>query len=208
MNLILLAAGYSRRFPGRKLLARLDGKPLYLITLEKLEALCSRHTDWKIIVVTSYDEIEVYCKERTIACIRNDGMSNTGIASSIEKAVCLAETFHEPAGKRVSDVFFTADQPLLTVDTIEQFLLAYGAQDKKLGALVCDGIWRNPNVFDNSFRRELLSLTGEEGGKHILKQHREEVFCYPVTDAAQFSDIDTAEDYFSITERISGKIRS
>ena len=43
---------------------------------------------------------------------KNDGTDNTGIASSIQKAVKYLET-QECAleGSRKADVFFTADQP-------------------------------------------------------------------------------------------------
>ena len=199
MNLILLAAGYSRRFPGRKLLAEINGKPLYLITLEKLCTLCDRHPDWLIVVVTSYDEIEAYCKTQQISCVKNVGAENTGIASSIQKAVHFLETIQKDAGRQTADVFFTADQPLLDCHVVEQFLLAYEAQEQKAGTLVCEDIWRNPNIFDASYRTELLSLTGDTGGKQILKNHREDVFCFQTADAFQFSDIDTAKDYFSLT---------
>ena len=39
INLILLAAGYARRFGAQKLLAPVDGMPMYLVTLQKLEEI-------------------------------------------------------------------------------------------------------------------------------------------------------------------------
>ena len=111
-NLILLAAGYSRRFGDRKLLAEINGTPLYRFSLDKIRKLSEKLGDTTILVVTSYPEIEAYCRKQSVTVIKNDGTDNTGIASSIQKAVKYLET-QECAveGSRKADVFFTADQP-------------------------------------------------------------------------------------------------
>ena len=88
-NLILLAAGYSRRFGDRKLLAEINGTPLYRFSLDKIRKLSEKLGDTTILVVTSYPEIEAYCRKQSVTVIKNDGTDNTGIASSIQKAVYL-----------------------------------------------------------------------------------------------------------------------
>ena len=91
-NLILLAAGYSRRFGDRKLLAEINGTPLYRFSLDKIRKLSEKLGDSTILVVTSYPEIEAYCRKQSVTVIKNDGTDNTGIASSIQKAVKYLET--------------------------------------------------------------------------------------------------------------------
>lgn len=196
MNLILLAAGYSRRFHGKKLLAEIDHKPLYRISIEKLHSLCQRHREWKLLVVTSDNEIISFCTEHHISYTINKEPENTGIASSIQKAILSLDTEEKDIkGSSACDVFFTADQPFLDPREVEQFLIAYSNQNKKMGTMECNGIWRNPNIFDVSYRPKLLSLTDEQGGKYLMKQFPTDVFCYIVSNESNFFDIDTREDY-------------
>ncbi|MFR8428699.1 MAG: NTP transferase domain-containing protein [Roseburia inulinivorans] len=131
-NLILLAAGYSRRFGDRKLLAEINGTPLYRFSLDKIRKLSEKLGDTTILVVTSYPEIEAYCRKQSVIVIKNDGTDNTGIASSIQKAVKYLET-QECAleGSRKADVFFTADQPGLDENEVWMFLNQYASQNKK-----------------------------------------------------------------------------
>ena len=196
MNLILLAAGYSRRFHGKKLLAEIDHKPLYRISIEKLHSLCQRHSEWKLLVVTSDNEIISFCTEHHISYAINKEPENTGIASSIQKAILSLDTEEKDIkGSSACDVFFTADQPFLDSMEVERFLIAYSDQEKKMGTMECNGIWRNPNIFDVSYRPKLLSLTDEQGGKYLMKQFPTDVFCYTVSNESNFFDIDTREDY-------------
>ena len=196
MNLILLAAGYSRRFHGKKLLAEIDQKPLYRISIEKLHSLCQRHREWRLLVVASDNEIISFCTEHHISYTINKEPENTGIASSIQKAILSLDTEEKDIkGSPACDVFFTADQPFLDPMEVERFLIAYLDQNQKMGTMECNGIWRNPNIFDISYRPKLLSLTGEQGGKYLMKQFPADVFCYPVSNESNFFDIDTKEDY-------------
>ena len=62
INLILLAAGNSRRFNGNKLLALYKGKPIYMHVVEKALNLEVN----KIICVTQYEEIRKNLKNTKI----------------------------------------------------------------------------------------------------------------------------------------------
>ena len=56
-HLILLAAGSSRRFGGNKLLAPLNGNPLYTWGLSALNEVCRTRGDCTLTVVSRYPEI-------------------------------------------------------------------------------------------------------------------------------------------------------
>ena len=202
-NLILLAAGYSRRFGDRKLLAEINGTPLYRFPLDKIRKLSEKLGDTTILVVTSYPEIEAYCRKQSVTVIKNDGTDNTGIASSIQKAVKYLET-QECAveGSRKADVFFTADQPGLDENEVWMFLNQYASQNKKIGTMECKNIWRSPNVFDACYRSKLLQLSADKGGKAVMKQHAEDVFCFHTEKETQFLDIDTREDLLRISDKL------
>lgn len=200
-NLILLAAGHSKRFHGTKLLAEYRGKPLYQTAIEKLLWLCEKRTDCHLYVVAACPQICMYCEEKEIPFIRNEGSDNTGIASSIRKAVLFLRE-EETADEESCDVFFTADMPLLDRFDVNAFFDTFDSSEHPFGTMSCDGIWRSPNIFPASARDELLSLSGDCGGKAILKRHASEVFCYETANREQFFDIDTREDLSALSNGI------
>ena len=55
--MIYMAAGNSRRFGSNKLFYPIDGKPMYRHALERLAAICERHSDWEIVLVSQYEEL-------------------------------------------------------------------------------------------------------------------------------------------------------
>ncbi|MEI2991187.1 MAG: nucleotidyltransferase family protein [Blautia faecicola] len=57
IRMIYMAAGNSRRFGSNKLFYLIDGKPMYLHVLERLSAVCKRHRDWEIVLVSQYEEL-------------------------------------------------------------------------------------------------------------------------------------------------------
>ena len=65
-NLILLAAGYSRRFGDRKLLAEINGTPIYRFSLDRIRKLSEKLKEASVLVVTSYPEIEAYCRKQSV----------------------------------------------------------------------------------------------------------------------------------------------
>lgn len=202
INLILLAAGYSKRFGDRKLLVPIDGKPLYEIAIEKLLQLEKENEHMKLLVVTSYAEIIDYCKKHTIAYVTNCGVQNTGIASSIKVALVHLMKMADAGENQPScDVFFLADQPFISSPEIQRFLDKYTAQEKKIGTMSYGKEWRAPNVFFQTYREELLHLPPDKGGKYVMMKHKEDVFVYETENETQFLDIDTREDYERIIKK-------
>ena len=202
IHIIFLAAGYARRFGENKLLADAGGKPLYLLTLEPLAELCRSEKNCRLLVVTSCEEIACFCGKHHISCIKNCGADNTGIASTIKKAILYLKK-EEPKTQRTereADMFFNADQPFLDFTEIRQFLRRYACQPKKIGTPVVNGEWRNPNIFDVSYREQFLTLPADKGGKYIMKQHRDDIFFFETKNERQFFDIDTKEAYRQFLE--------
>ena len=76
---VMLAAGNSRRFGSNKLLYEIEGKPMYLLTLEKLKKASEKIPESEIIVVTQYEEIVKKAGEMKIPVFINprpeDGIS-------------------------------------------------------------------------------------------------------------------------------------
>lgn len=181
IQLILLAAGFSRRFGAEnKLLYELDGKPLYRHTLDKLIALKQENID--VLVMTNTQEIQADCEQMDVRWSASPEAAE-GIAATIRAAVAKAEDAD-------ACVFFVADQPKLKLSTIQGFLRFCVQQDAQLACVKAPEGRGSPVWFAKRYFSALSALRGDTGGRSILSQHSKEVLFYP-TEQAELTDIDT-----------------
>ncbi len=189
IHAILLAAGFSRRFQGNKLLYPLNGKKLYLYLAERLIEGVKESMIDSFVVVTQYDDILWEMKKRNIEVVRND-YSIQGISSSLKLGLSKARRFEEQ-GKDNYYIFFVADQPYLRKETIENFLEEFLKSKKFIGCVRNGEKLGNPVIFHEKYVPELESLEGDKGGKSVLKKHIKEAFFYSVENERELQDIDT-----------------
>lgn len=185
--ILYLAAGYSRRYGTENKLTDLhERKPLYAWGLSTFQNAIANRTDCTLTVVTCWQEIEQHCKAegiRTVFCPDSDkGISHT-IRCGIQSLPPLKPEDHL--------CFSVADQPNLTENTILRLLDA--AAQKPLTACVgCGSEMGNPTLFSAVLVDELLQLTGDKGGKSVMRKHPEnhiQIEC----DKTELLDIDVKE---------------
>lgn len=87
-------------------------------------------------------------------------------------------------------MFIVCDQPYIKKDTIDKFINEFIESEKNLGAVSNDGILLNPTIFTNKYKKELLKLDGDKGGKKILLENRDDLFVFEVLDKKELIDID------------------
>ena len=87
-----------------------------------------------------------------------------------------------------------ADQPYLKEETAERFLESMEMQKAPLGCVFCGGESGNPAWFSKPYFSELKELSGDRGGKKVLKRHWESVFPFRVDAAWELKDLDRKED--------------
>ena len=187
INLILLAAGNSKRFNGNKLLAIYKDKPIYMYIVEKVLDLKLN----KIICVTQYEEIKVGLLNTDINVVINDN-SSLGISSSIK----LGINFDKNAD---GYMFMVCDQPFISIKTLNSLIDNFIKGDK---GIVCVGYGDNkgnPVIFSKRYINELLSLEGDNGGKRILKSHLNDLNIVNVDNEIELADIDTQEEFIKLT---------
>lgn len=183
INIILLAAGSSRRFGEDKLMWPIDGKPMICHTLEKLISVSSRHS-WAVTVVTKEGPVcELLKKYPVSVCINHDHAS--GISTSIKCGLSHIPDANSPA------VFLVADQPWLEEKTIEDFILSFLSSGNICACVTHAGESGNPCIFAPSLFPELMQLTGDRGGKRVIMQHLDDCYKYEVVNSIQLTDLDT-----------------
>lgn len=180
INLILLAAGNSRRFGSNKLLYSLEGKRMFEYVVDELEKIPS-DTFSKKIVVTQYDEVGDYTQALGYTVVNNPD-SSSGISSSLRLGLKQYEAD--------AYMFLVADQPYLKHETVLGLLECFLQSDKNMGSVIAGKKPGNPTIFSNYYRNELLQLTGDQGGRKVMKQYPDDVVYYNVDEEKELQDID------------------
>ena len=183
---VVLAAGRSTRMGGpNKMLAELGGKPLVRMVAE--QALASKASP--VIVVTGHqaDEVEKALKGFNVTFVRNPDFAS-GLASSVKTGIGAVPT--DAAGAMVC----LGDMPLIDARLIDKLI---GAFSPERGSLIvvptCDGRRGNPVLWSRRFFGELMGLSGDIGGRHLVDHHSEAVVEVPVDGDGAFLDIDTPQ---------------
>lgn len=204
-NLIYLAAGNSRRFGKNKLLTEWKGSPLYEYGLNTLKAAVQGRADCEIFLVSQYPEILQAHPE--VVCVYSP-KSTEGLSWSIRAGIeCVLEWEQEKEQGKEQEkdrwlLFLTADQPLVEKETIQKILekaeqvsgLEADNESVKIIRARYAGKEGSPVLFHASLIPELQQLSGDEGGRSVIRAHRDEIAFVDVAEERQMTDVDTVED--------------
>lgn len=182
--IIYLAAGNSQRFQNNKLLYLLHDKPLYRYTLDQLIS----HFD-HIVVVTQYLEIANYVSQFPCVTCLVDKECKKGLSFSIKIALRFLNTVERP----FEMVFVVADQPYLTLSSIDCLISKSHEKKAKLATLASRKRPGNPTLFHSDYFHELMQLEKDQGGRIVLKRHQDQVLSVFVDDK-ELDDIDYLDD--------------
>ena len=186
---IILAAGESNRFGAPKQLLNWNGKPFVRHVAET--ALHARL--WPVIIVTGSHspEVEAALEGLPVTLVHNK-IWQSGQASSIVKGVLSLP-------KKVgSTIFLLADQPQIPVEIIRALVESHIQNLPAILAPLVQGEKRaNPVLFDRSTFPDLLTLTGDIGGRAIFDRYLVEYL--PWHDDVLLFDVDTPQDYKRLT---------
>jgi molybdenum cofactor cytidylyltransferase len=190
---IILAAGRSTRMGGpNKLLADLAGKKLVRIATE--QALASKASE--IIVVTGHqaDLVEQALQglqggqgRPKVKFVRNPDFAG-GLASSVKAGISAVSAEADSA------VICLGDMPLIDSGLIDRLIENFAPDRGNLIVVpVADGRRGNPVLWSRRFFRELMTLDGDIGARHLIARHAEAVAEVPVEGNGAFLDIDTPQ---------------
>lgn len=183
---VVLAGGASRRFGGSKLLYPWQGRTILEASLQA--ALRSGLGEVLVVTGAYGSELARLLERYPVRVIPNPAWEE-GMSTSLKAG--LRGLQHDPPR---GVMIFLGDQPLLPphvpVDLANR-LLATGAP---VVAPVVQGQRRSPVLFDWTLVPELLELTGDEGGRQVVRRYAGQMELVEYTEEAWFRDIDTRGD--------------
>mgnify|MGYP005778691949 FL=1 len=181
---VILAAGAGTRFGGDKLSAPVRNKPLYLHTVERMQSF-----GFPVFFVTGNEEIAREVRKRGLYPVRNTEPEK-GISRSLRLGLKKALD-DNPDLEGV--LFSVCDQPCMETSTVQRI---FNTATRHPGSIACAGSGArtgNPVFWDRRFFGELMELSGDEGGRQVIKRHREKLRIVQA-DPEELKDIDRRED--------------
>lgn len=180
---IILAAGESKRFGSKKLLEEFLGKPLIQHVLDEVVKVEFE----EIVVVTQHEAIKKLESTHKIHMIDNENVDK-GISHSIYLGINEERDYD-------GYMFIVGDQPFITSQIIETMIAKFQGGNGNILCMSHKGRRGSPTLFDKCYKNELLQLTGDIGGRQVMKNHPECVINCEIDDPICLEDIDTREDY-------------
>jgi len=186
ISAILLGAGESRRMGVDKLSLPWGGKTLLERCFETL--LRSKVDELIVVLSTRNKEGSNLFRGRKVSIVINP-LSKMGMSASIRRGL-------RKIRPRCHGILIAlGDQPFLRTRTINALIRTF---DQGKGGIIVPsfrGTRGHPVIFHRRFKRELLKLRGDVGGRSIMESHPEDVRVVPVRSAGVIKDVDTWPAY-------------
>jgi len=184
---IILAAGEGKRMGKVKLTLPLGDKQLIEWVLQ---AVKYTPLDKYFLVVRPEDKEMIKTGEKWGAEIVPNPEYKSGMSSSIRKAL------HRISSEELEGFFvILGDQPLINPSILFKMICAFTLDKKEILVPFYKEKQGNPVFFDGYWKDELMKLSGDVGGKVIIKAHPERVKRFKISDKSILLDIDREEDY-------------
>lgn len=178
---IVMASGLGVRFGGNKLMADFGGVPMVSHILNKATACFTN-----VVVVTRNEGVLKLCEDNGIKVIFHDlPYRSDTIRLGVES---LSEEVN-------GAVFCLADQPFLSVETLNKMIVAATAEPDKIWRTTSQGVIGSPNYFPRNLFSELTTLPDDKGGSYVCKNHPKLIKMLEIDNPLEIKDIDTRETY-------------
>ena len=183
---IILAAGASERFGQPKMLLDWRGKPLIAHVADVVLASPARPV---VIVLGAHaEEIRRALGERSVQIVVNPNWRE-GMSASVRAGLAALPS------DVAATLFVLGDQPNITPELLARLI----ARFRETNAPIVEPRFRDrpgsPALFSRAMFAELTQITGDKGGRSLIKKYAERVAVVQVNDLTALEDIDTLEDY-------------
>jgi molybdenum cofactor cytidylyltransferase len=187
---IILAAGEGKRMGKVKLTLPLSNKKLieWVLQAAKLTPL-----DKYFLVVRPEDKEIIEIGKNWGAEIVLNPEYKSGMSTSIRKALSQI-----PSEDVEGFFIILGDQPLINPSILYKMLLAFTPGKKEIVVPFYKDKQGNPVLFDGYWKEELMGLTGDIGGRVLIKAHPKRIKKVKMLNEFILLDIDREEDYEKI----------
>lgn len=194
---IILAAGTSSRMGAErnKLLLPLQQRPVLGYVIEA--ALGSRARP--IVLVLGHQaeqvrqQIQPELPAHSVQIVENPAYA---LGQSTSMQAGLRALLASPATDQAENaIFLLGDQPMITSHTIDALIELREQSGKRIVLPLYRGQRGNPVLFSLELAPELLQVSGDEGGRGVLKRHPDEIATLEIAEEAANFDVDTWEAY-------------
>jgi molybdenum cofactor cytidylyltransferase len=186
ISAILLGAGKSKRM-GVDKLSLPWGRETVLEHC--LETLLKSEVKEVIVVLGPRDKrLKGLSRSRKVKAVVNP-LFRKGMSTSIRRGL---QAIHS---NRQGILIALGDQPHLKTRTINALIRAFDQRKEGVVIPSFQGRMGHPVIFHQKYKKELMSLKGDVGGRSIIERHLEDVRRVSVKSAGVVKDIDTWQDY-------------
>jgi molybdenum cofactor cytidylyltransferase len=198
---IILAAGEAKRFGRPKQLLEYHGQPFVRAVAQT--AVAAGLSPVVVVTGANAEQVEAAVKDLPVKIARNEEW-HKGQSTSIQKGLHQLTPLHSSLqvtspvsygkrrGREGAAIFLLADQPQVTPLVLRALVEFHSRELNPVVAPEVQGQRANPVLFDRITFPDLLSLTGDVGGRAIFSKHP--VAYLPWHEESLLADIDTPED--------------
>ena len=194
ISAIILAAGKSTRMGEQKLLLPFESSTVFERVIYSVK---SSGQFGEIIAVVSPGKLYTIALKNKIQGVINEN-PELGLSRSIRLGVGKAHKDTE------AFMFFSGDQPEIRPESIGRIVECYCCK-RRSGKSIVVPQYNNrngmPTIFDAVWKKELTQLSGDTGGRELIKLNQGSVDYIQIEDDMEGLDIDTKEDYAVLTQK-------
>jgi molybdenum cofactor cytidylyltransferase len=181
---VVLAAGRSERMGAPKLLLDLSGRSLLRRVIDNVRA--SRCQEIVVVLGAGAEEVAAEARGPGVNFVTNDRYRD-GMGTSIACGIAALGPSCEAA------VIVLGDQPFVGSASIDALIAAYQQSGKPIVASRYGTVAGAPTLIGRMLFAEARGLTGDVGGRALIREHPGMVVEVPLPDAAAL-DVDTPHD--------------
>lgn len=182
VSAILLAAGRSSRMGKLKQLMPLGDSTILEQTLDNL--LGSKAAEVIVVLGHKAEEITKRLSGRPVKLVVNP-LYRKGMGTSIAAGLKFVDSQAEAV------MLVLGDQPYVDSPTIDRLIDAFSSSKKGLIIPTHKGQRGHPLIFARNYKAQLSKLTGDIGGREIIRENPKDILEVSVDGEGILIDIDT-----------------
>ena len=193
VSAVIMAAGAGTRFGAIKQLAPWGTRTMIEHIIRLAEQ--SRADEVSVVLGAHADQIRVRLPELDSGTQVVDNPDwQQGMSTSVRAG--LLHSRIRPAAV----IFINVDQPGMRADIIDRLIDTYRLTGAPIVAPRYGNMRGNPVLWDRALFAELNTLSGDVGGREILRQHWREIAWVELDSEEELTDTDTPEEYLRLKE--------